>query len=307
MSRVTVSVAFALVAFTLFQGCTGLLVGSQAGITAQAAPATNANFDYDVVGDALPFSIVQLEGMHYLVPDNENVLVLLPRAYTSYAYGWIEDEIERTNQLDFARIEYLNARARNMYLRARNLAFARIRLDHDGFDEARQGGIEAFQAWLEEECDDEDDAEMLFWAGYPWGSAINVSRDDPMMIADLAFARALVERSRALDETYFNGAATTFLAVVNSSIPASLGGDAEKGRELFERALEMTGRRFFLLQYQYARTYAVQTQNRELFDQLLNEILTAEDQGNDVRLPNKIALRRARRLQAQADELFFPQ
>jgi hypothetical protein len=300
MSRVYVSILVLLA-----QGCTGILVGSQSGIMLQAAPATNANFDYDVVGDALPFSIVQLEGMHYLVPSNEDLLILLPRAYTSYAYGWLEDEVERTNQLDFERIEYLNARARNMYLRARNLAFTRIRMNHDGFDEAREGGIEQFQAWLQEECDDEEDAEMLFWAGYPWGSAINVSRDDPMMIADLAFARALVERSRELDETYFNAAATTFLAVVNASIPASLGGDQEKGRELFERGLELTGRRFFLLQYQYARTYAVQTQNRQLFDQLLNEILTAEDQGNDVRLPNKIALRRARRLRAQADELFF--
>lgn len=301
MSRASVSILLAVLA----QGCTGILVGSQSGLMLQAAPASNAHFDYDVVGDALPFSIVQLEGMHYLVPGNEDVLILLPRAYTSYAYGWLEDEVERTNQLDFERIEYLNARARNMYLRARNLAFTRIRMNHDGFDEARNGGIEGFQAWLQEECDDEEDAEMLFWAGYPWGSAINVSRDDPMMIADLAFARALVERSRELDETYFNAAATTFLAVVNASIPQSLGGDQEKGRELFERGLELTGRRFFLLQYQYARTYAVQTQNRELFDQLLNEILTAEDQGNEVRLPNKIAIRRARRLRAQADELFF--
>jgi hypothetical protein len=300
MSRASLSILVLLA-----QGCTGILVGSQSGLMVQAAPATNAHFDYDVVGDALPFSIVQLEGMHYLVPGNEDVLLLLPRAYTSYAYGWLEDEIERTNPLDFERIEYLNARARNMYLRARNLAFTRIRMNADGFDEAREGGIEPFQRWLQEEFDDEEDAEMLFWAGYPWGSAINVSRDDPMMIADLAFARALVERSRELDETYFNAAATTVLAVVNASIPQALGGDAEKGRELFERGLEITGRRFFLLQYQYARTYAVQTQNRQLFDQLLNEILTAEDQGNDTRLPNKIAIRRARRLRAQADELFF--
>lgn len=301
MSRLFVSIALALVA----QGCTGILVGSQSGLMLQASPATNAHWDYDVVGDALPFSLVQLEGMHYLVPGNEDVLVLLPRAYTSYAYGWIEDEVERTNQLDFPRIEYLNGRARNMYLRARNLAFTRIRMNHDGFDEAKDGGIEGFQRWLQEECDDEEDAEMLFWAGYAWGSAINVSRDDPMMIADLSFARALVERSKALDETYFNGAATTFLAVVNSSIPASLGGDQEQGRALFERALELTGRHFFLVQFQYARTYAVQTQNRELFDQLLNEILTAEDQGNDYRLPNKIAIRRALRLRDQASELFI--
>jgi hypothetical protein len=49
----------------------------------------------------------------------------------------------------------------------------------------------------------------------------------------------------------------------------------------------------------------VQTQNRELFEQLLREVIDAGDISHENRLPNKIAQRRARRLLAQADELFF--
>ena len=71
------------------------------------------------------------------------------------------------------------------------------------------------------------------------------------------------------------------------------------------QALTLTDRKFLLIQYNYARTYAVATNNRELFDRLIQEVLDAGDISPENRLPNKIAQRRARRLRAQADELFF--
>ncbi|MEM9191318.1 MAG: TRAP transporter TatT component family protein [Myxococcota bacterium] len=291
----------------LCSGCdlTKFAANSTANVFERAAPAGNAHWDYDLVGDALPGTIIQYEGVHRVIPDNEIIILSAARAYSAYAFGWIEDEIERTDEFDYRRVEYLQHRARYMYLRARNLSFRWIRLNHDGLDENRSAGIEQFRQWLESEFDDaEDDAPMLFWAGYTWASAINVSREDPVMLADLSFARAMVERSVALDDTYFNASGTVMLAVLNSSLSPAMGGDADEGRRLFERALEVTGRRSHTVQYNYAVSYAVQTQNVELFDSLLEEILTAPDQGNETRLVNKIILRRARRLRAKRSELF---
>ncbi|MEZ4286780.1 MAG: TRAP transporter TatT component family protein [Polyangiales bacterium] len=45
------------------------------------------------------------------------------------------------------------------------------------------------------------DAERLLWAGYAWGSYINMSKDDMAAVADLDFAKALFERSVELDPT----------------------------------------------------------------------------------------------------------
>ena len=270
-----------------------------------ASPAAQAHWDWDLVGEGIPYSILQMEGLIYLSPENEILLERLAQTYVSYAYGWVEDEIETTNPLEFRKVEQLQARARHMYLRARHYAFRRVAVDHDDFTTARGLTLENFRAYLAREFDDEDDASGLFWSGFSWGSAINVTRDDPVMVADLGYARALVERSRELDPTFFNAAATTFLAVVNSSLSPAMGGNPELGQSLFEEALERTERKLLLVHYNYARTYAVQTQNRELFDQLLREVLDAPDLGNETRLQNKIAKRRARRLLAKADELFF--
>ncbi len=286
-------------------GCQGLIINSQARLVRDAAPAAQAHWDYELVGDGIPYSILQLEGLLSLSPENDILLDRLAQTYVSYTYGWIEDDLETTNPLDFHEIERIQTRARFMYLRARHFAFRRIALHHDGFQEAREAGLEEFKAYLQREYTDPEDAPLLFWAGFAWGSAINVSREDPLMIADLGFARACVERSRELDRTYFNGGATTFLAVVNSSLSPAMGGNPELGQQLFEESLEMTGGRLLLVHYNYARTFAVQTQDRELFERLLNEVISAPDLGNATRLQNKIARRRARRLLRRADELFL--
>ena len=287
-------------------GCdlTRLTANQTAGLFERAAPAFDQHWDYEFAGQAAPASIMQLEGVLRVVPDNEALMLELAKGYTGYAYGWLEDELERVDPMDLEHQDHLRQRARLMYMRARNLGFRLIGQREDGFDEVRAGALPAFEAWLAEECDDAEDAPMLFWTGYSWGSAINMARDDPEMIADLPFARALVERSVALDPGYYSASGLTFLAYVKADFPQALGGDPEGGRALFEQALERTHRAVLVVQVNFARSYAVQTQNRELFESLLHEVLEAGDVSSEARLVNKIARRRALRLLNNADEFF---
>ena len=142
---------------------------------------------------------------------------------------------------------------------------------------------------------------MLLWAGTSWGSAINVGKNDMSLVPDLPFARALVERSVELDDTIDYGAGWNFLAVVHAE---SLGGDLEKSRELFERALEQTERRSLLVQLSYAQSYSVKVGDRDLFVQLLSEVLEAGDVLPARRMSNVLAKRRAARLLRRVDEFF---
>jgi len=145
---------------------------------------------------------------------------------------------------------------------------------------------------------------VLFWTGYAWGSAINAGRDDPEMILNLPYARSTVERAVALDSSFFNYSGLTFLAVVNAALPEALGGSPEEAQRLFEQALELTERRFFTVQVSYARTYAVQTQNRELYIRLLREVVDGGDPEPSARLANRMARRRAIRWLERTDQLF---
>lgn len=291
-----------LVLAAMATGCdlTKLTANSTAGLFQRAAPAFEQMWDYDLAGSALPGNIIQMEGLMRVVPENEIIVMNGVRLYTAYAYGWIEDQAEeaRANG-DYAEADRLTARARLMYQRAKDLAVHRTSLEHEGFQEAYDAGLDRFNAWLDEEFTEPEDAEMLLWIGYPWGSYINASKDDMVAVADLPFAEACVRRSVELDPTTFNAAGLTFLAVVATSAP---GADLDAAEPMWNRALEATERRSLLTLVNMARTYAVKRQDRELYTSLLREVLEAGDVMPENRLSNMIAKRRAARYLSQIDE-----
>lgn len=280
-----------------------IAAGTQAGIVKHGAAATETHFDYGVVGAGIPGSIMQLEVVLRTIPDDETVLLSLAKAYSSYGYGWVEDEIEQLNGEDFEKEERLWERARWLYLRGRHLAFRVLENEEEDFPAQLKKKPDELKAWLEENFDDEEDAAALFWAGYCWGRAINTAKDDPMLVADLTHARTLIEHSVKLDPTFFNYSGKLFLAVVKANFPEALGGDPEGAKALFEEVLAKTGRSYHLAQLNYARVYAVSQQDRKLFHKLLMEIIEAGDV-QATRLSNKIARRRAERYLQQADDLF---
>ena len=84
-----------------------------------------------------------------------------------------------------------------------------------------------------------------------------------------------------------------------------LGGDPEKARNHFEQALKITGGKYLLVSFLYAKTYAVQNKDRKLFAAQLKKVLEAPyDVLPEQRLANQIAKRKAAALFGAIDELF---
>lgn len=271
----------------------------------RATPAVEGYWDYDLAGEALPAQIIQMEGFLRIAPENPTFLQQATRAYISYGYGWVEDRSEAAAVAgDYDESQYQLRRAKMIYARARDLGKFWISLDHPGMDEAMSGGLEPFQAWLEREFDDADEANQLLWTGYAWGSYINSAKDDMDAVADLPFAQALVERSVALDPNYYHGAGVTFLAVLHTS---AMGADLDEAQQLWERALRISERHNLLVLVNMAKTYAVKRQDRALYISLLREVLEAGDVMPESRLANRIAKRRAARYLRQVNDLFLPE
>ena len=275
------------------------------GLVTRGSAAVQEHWDVDLVGDGMPASILQLEGLYATLPDDATVGLELMRAYVSYAYGWVEDEAEEAEDrgdLD-AQTERLH-RALLLYLRARNIGLHHLAQHDDGLDAALHGPAAALEARLGERMRDRALAPLLLWTAQAWGLAIHTAPDDPDLVADLSTVRLLGERAVELDEAYADFGATTFLASLASAVPADAGGDPERGRALFERALAGTGRTFFAIQLQYAQSYAVTTGDRDLYIRLLREVIDGGDPRPQVRLANRLARRRAIRALRRVDALF---
>ena len=112
-----------------------------------------------------------------------------------------------------------------------------------------------------------------------------------------------MERLLEIDDTVEQGGSHIFFGVLYGSKPKMIGGDPERSRSHFERALEISNRSFLMAQVLYAATYSRMVFDRELHDSLLEEVIAFElDQTPDNRLSNQIAKRRAEEL---LEENFF--
>jgi hypothetical protein len=123
-------------------------------------------------------------------------------------------------------------------------------------------------------------------------------------IAMLPYSEALLERYLEINDGSDDGTIHTYLGILNTLLPASLGGEPEKGRAHFERAIELSGGRNLGAKVEFAESYARLLYERELHDVLLNEVLAADpiEPGNT--LLNVLAQKRAAVLLANADDYF---
>ena len=147
------------------------------------------------------------------------------------------------------------------------------------------------------------DADYLFWGTYGWLAWIEQQQGSPAAMADLVTVEKIMERLLEIDETVEQGSPHLFFGTLYGSKPQMIGGDPDRSRLHFERALEISNRSFLMAQVLYASTYGRMAFNQELHDSLLEEVLAFDlDQAPDNRLANQIAKRRAQEL---LEENFF--
>jgi hypothetical protein len=293
-------------------GCnlTQFTADSTADMLHHASPQFNTIEDLEFAETAAPGNVVTMEAVWRVSPHNQDVLVELTQAWTSLAFGFWEDHLERAHRADDENLtEYWRMRTKAAYLRGRLYGMLLMDERHHvegGPTAIYRQGIGPWRDYLQH-FNNAADAPALFWTANSWLSWIQQSLDDPGALLDLPFAVALMERVRTLDEHYYHDGVHAFFGIYYASTPRDLGGRPDDSRREVEAALRATGRRLLVYQVWYARNYAVMMQDRALFRSLLEEVINAGDIYPEERLTNQVAKRRAMRYLAQIDELFEPE
>ncbi len=287
-----------------------IAVDTTTRVVEAGSEGVNGFWDYEIFGAAVPGALLQSEALVRSSPDNEMLLLGLAKSYVSYAYGWVQDEWERADEKgDFEAADRLEGRVMRLYKRAAQLGLRAVHL-RDPKKKLREKleahSLPELVEYLKQNFKDLEDAPALYWAGLAWGSQLANSGGSVTDLGDAPVARALLERSVELDPTYADAGGLSILGTVEASFPELFGGNLDKAKAYYERALELSKRRNHLIQLGYAKTYAVAKQDRALFLSLLREILNAPDQGSDIRMVNKVARHRAERYIKRVDDWFDP-
>ncbi len=293
-------VALLLVLAIAVSGCSvRRIAADHLGDTLSAGGAVFASDDDpELIRDATPFSLKLMESVLAERPEHAGLLGATARAYTQYAYAFLQQEADAVEDQDIAAAYRLRERARKLYRRARDYGLRALEVAHPGFSAAlRSDPSTALKVTTSE------DVPQLYWSGAAWAAMIALSKDNPDEVADVPLMSAMMARALTLDEAFDAGALHVFMISLETARGGARGQAAARAH--FRRALELSGGRQAGPYVSLAEAVAVPAQDRREFDALLAAALKVDpDAAPEWRLANTIMQRRAKWLLDRADQLF---
>lgn len=275
-----------------------MATGALADSLAESGSVYMSDEDPELVEEAIPFGLKTMESVLEEHPEHAGLLVALASGFTSYAYGFVEQDAFALEPVDLEASEELLARAAKLYFRAKRYGLRALAVDVEGFEDRLRTDRAAALSELEVKH-----VEALYWTAAAWGLGIAASGLEPELVADFPLVEALVTRAIELDEDWDMGALHDFFVVLESDAP---GGSLDEAETHYRRALELNGGHRAGTYVSMAENVCVKRQNGEEFVRLLNKALAVDvDVLPEERIVNIINQRRARRLLQRSGDLFL--
>lgn len=281
-------------AMLLSTGCASTIakisVDGMKPIMVDMRTATNRNPDVAMVRDAMPAMLIQMDGFIRVSPENRYLLVSAAEANLAYAFLFVEDKDRR--------------RARELYAKAREYALRNLKTNKTFRQALEQDDLQVYAKALK--TIHKRDIAALYMATNSWLQWINLSHgDNPDVLKDLPRVEAMMDRLLELDDTFYYGGVHALMGVYAISRPEMFGGRPDEAQAQFQEAFEISESKFLLWHFLYAKYYAVQTRDRELFVTTLNRIIeTPDDILPDQAFVNAAVKLKAKDLLQRVDEYF---
>lgn len=244
------------------------------------------NNDTELVKEALPSYLVTVDGLIANWPEKTSWLTTGASLNSAYGSLFVEDE-ERQQKLTAKALDYAQRGA------------CSHKKQFCDFDKMSVPKIEERLAKAKKK-----DVDVIYTLGTTWATYIQTHSDDHNALADLARVQTLLETSAELDETYDYGQANLYLAVLDSILPAALGGQPERAKDYYKKAITLSDGKNLYAKVLYAEHYARMAFDQELHDGLLEEVLEADPRAPELTLQNTFAQEEAERLLAESDDYF---
>ena len=274
----------------LASGCsTGQLVvrGTQP-ILDGGIVAMNRETDLDLAQAAMPANLKLLEGMLVEDPGNTRLQLYAAEGFYGYTFGFVE--------------QYDTRRARHLYRRC--YEHARKALVQSGVrPDPENSTPDEFEAAVSRAG--KHAVPAMFWTASCLANWINLKRDSPTGIAQLASAAVLMQRVLTLDDTFYHAGPHLFFGVYYGGRSPMFGGDYALAEKHFKRAAEINDNKLLLVDVLEARYLDRQRLDRDAFIRHLQHVIDAPDNlSPDLALINAVAKQQAAELIKAEGEWF---
>lgn len=275
-----------LVVSLLMGGCSYFVSNAASSFSDNLSAAVLNQDDPELVRDGVPTLLLTLDSLIEGSPDDVQLLSAGATLYATYGAVFADDE---------ARASRLTSRARRYSQTAMcNSVVAAC--------DWQQSAYERFVASLHDVGP--KDADILYTYGFAWLAFLRAHSSDWDSLAELPKVEALFYHYLDISGDEVNSSVFTYMGIMLTLRPPALGGEPERAREFFERAIRESNGNDLSAKVEYARSYAKLLYERELHDRLLTEVMEADPHKDGFVLSNVMAQEEAAQLLREADEYF---
>jgi len=293
-------------AWMMLSGCSinKLAMNKVADILAGGETGTvfTSDNDPEFVGDALPFAIKMYESLLASLPKHPDLIVTTGSLYIMYANAFLYTPASMMKEEMYREQDRLMKRAKNMYLRGRNIILKGIERRHDGFSAL----LEKKEFGKILKMMKKEDAPFLYWAAAGWVGAFSIDPFDMELGITLPRAAGLMEMVLQVDPEYEKSAIYDFYISYYGSLPEYMGGSSEKARESFKKSVEHSGGKLAAPFVSLATTVSIKTQNLREFRELLKKAAEFDVEiSPEDRLVNILNIRKAKWYLENEEDFFL--
>jgi predicted anti-sigma-YlaC factor YlaD len=302
-ARTSVRILLIVFSLSLLPGCSvrKIAVKKLGDALAESGTTFASDNDPELVKGALPFSLKLIESLLAESPRHRGLLFAASSGFTQYAYAFVKEEADETEPQNFALATEMRARARNLFLRARDYGLRGLETTHPNF-----GALLSKDPQTAVRAAKTADVPLLYWTAASWGLAITLSKNEPALISDQPIVEALIDRALELNEGFDQGAIHSFLISYEPARQGAEGDPLERARKHFDRAMQLSGGFQAGPLVSLAESVSIAKRDRQEFQSLLDRAIAVDVNAKpEYRLSNLVMQRRARWLLSRIDDLFL--
>ena len=273
MKKLGLDKIFIFFALIHLYGCGSLVnkiaVSSTGAVLSQASDEVLSEGNWDVFYYGVPGNLKLMEGLHYISPEDRNVLSSLVKGYAGYAFV-VNETLALDEEYKESEFKPNHFQAIVNYSKAVRYGEQFLKtygIDYDGILKVSSDEQKA-KKYLSKVGSDKFERHTLFFIAQAYGGLILFNRDDMAMISKRPLVKAIFDYVCEIEPDINGGACDIFYAANLALTPAMMGGDPYKGQELFIEAIKKYPDNYFI-RIAYLQFFVIPFEEEEIFEENL--------------------------------------
>lgn len=254
-----------------------MAVSGSSGLLYKASSEAEAESNYDIFKSGVAGNLMLMEGLLSEDPDNKDILVTLTKGYAGYAF--VVNETDMLNEeWSEAKTESGKAQALLNYTRALNFGLRYLKNQKIELSELinRMNEPQGITHLLDKRLSSEpQDLELVLFTAQSFAALINLQKDNISLVAQLPVAKAMFDWVCMKKPQINYGTCDIFYGAFEAGRPKMLGGNPEKGKDIFLRAIANHPHNW-LIRTSFMQFYLIPQNDKEGFELQLEYLKNKE-------------------------------